>query len=131
MMHFRLWRSASIFLLLHFLTFAVSTQSFAREKSEAFMVLFLGDHVKVVAPDKLNKESFVIIENKTLTKLIGRIEAPLGKIIHQVSIEPSKRASYSLKDASGERPFLVPLSPASQEVELIPGKDSYEIPAQN
>ncbi len=103
----------------------------ARERSEAFMVLFLNDHVKVIAPDKMTKESFVILENKTLTKLVARIEAPLGNIVRQVAVEASERASYSLKDAFGSRVYLVPLSPASQEVELIPGKDSYEIPAQD
>ncbi len=95
------------------------------------MVIFLNDHVKVVAPDKLTKESFVIIENKSLSKLWARIEAPLGNIVEQVAIEAGERASYSLKAAFGQKIYLVPLSPASQEVELIPGKDSYEIPAQN
>lgn len=118
-------------LLIIFCLAAISSVLEAREKSETFMVFFLGDHVKVVSPDKLHRESFVLIENKTLTKLVARIEAPLGNIIEQVAIEASARASYSLKDAFGERIYLVPLSPASQEVELIPGKDSYEIPAQN
>ena len=103
----------------------------SREKSEAFMVYYLNDHVKVVSPDKMLKETFVIIENKTLSKLIGRLEAPLGNIIEQVAIKAGDRSSYSLSKAKGERIFFLPLSPASQEVELIPGKLSYEIPAQN
>lgn len=118
-------------ILLVFLLFFSALGPAAREKSEAFMVYYLNDHVKVVSPDKLPKDGHVIIENKTLSKLLGRLEAPLGKIIEQVAIEANSRASYSLANAKGNRIFFVPLSPASQEVELIPGKMAYEIPAQN
>lgn len=103
----------------------------AREKSEAFIVSFFDDHVKVISPDLLSKDSYVIIKNKTLSKLVARLEAPIGNIIEQVAIQAQDQASYSLASGVGKQIFLVPLSPASQEVELIIGKMAYEIPAKN
>lgn len=121
-------------ILFSIITFAVSNlvpAAHGREKAEAFIVSFFDDHVKVLSPDQLSKDGYVIIKNKTLSKLVARLEAPIGNIIEQVAIKAQDQASYSLASGVGKRIFLIPLSPASQEVELITGKMAYEIPAKN
>ena len=70
----------------------------------------------------------VIITNNTHTKLVGRVVTKEGYIIKNVAIEANKSVSVPIKEIKNKRVFFVPLIPAFQDVELILGKKSYEIP---
>jgi hypothetical protein len=113
-----------VILSLFFISFAK-----AEERSEAFLVKVFDNYVRVVSPDKNYTLVSVIIENKTMSKLIGKISK--GKTdLAFLSIDPDKTKSVQVKYSKDEKLIFVPMAPASQEVELIVGKKTYEIPPQ-
>lgn len=86
------------------------------------------DRVVVLSPDKMGETLSVIIENQTLSKLIGKISNQNEKILSSVSIPANKTRSFSLSVNKSDQFFFTPLSPAFQEVPLILGSQPYEIP---
>lgn len=115
-----------LFLLLNF-------PAFAGEKSEAFLVTIFDRYVKVISPDKSYSQTSIIIENKTLSTIVGKIQK--GKSdLYFLTLEPQQSKSFQVKipatQGSQEPLLFVPMSPASQEVQLLIGKKSYEIPPQ-
>lgn len=102
--------------------------SFAEEKSEAFLVTLVDKGIKVVSPDKYFPEMSIIIENKTLTKILGKVERAGGEIITYVNIPSGETRSLDVSMKQGEEIFFVSLAPAFQETALVVGKKSYEIP---
>jgi hypothetical protein len=113
-----------IFLVLNF-SFSVK----AEERSDAFLVKVFDNYVRVVSPDKNYSLVSIIIENKTMSKLIGKVVK--GKTdLAFLSIDPDKTKSVQVKYTKEEKLLFIPMAPASQEVELIVGKKTYEIPPQ-
>lgn len=114
-------------LILLFLLFSVHAQ--AAEKSEAFLVTIFDRYVKVISPDRAYSETSIIIENKTLSTIVGKIQR--GKTdLHFLTLEPQHNKSFQVKVVGNEPLLFVPMAPASQEVQLLIGKKSYEIPPQ-
>ncbi|MBT5095266.1 MAG: hypothetical protein HOM21_13530 [Halobacteriovoraceae bacterium] len=105
-----------------------SKEAMAFERSEAFIVKVFHQKVKVLSPAVMKKMQAIIVENKTLVKLIGKVENHRGKILGFVSIAPGKFQSLEFKMNKGIKYFFIPMAPASQEIELLIGKKSYEIP---
>jgi hypothetical protein len=105
-----------------------SFQLQAVEGHGGFWVTAYDDRFKIVSPEKYKNPMEIIIENKTLVKLIGKITINREHIVSFSSIESEKfqRVMISLK--KGDILHFVPLSPAFQEVELIVGNKTYEIP---
>lgn len=119
--------------------FFISVSSLAVERSSAFIIKAYGDHFKVLAPSQFvgiksitkPRQVAVIIENKTLSKLYGKIESSSGDQKVFVNTKPGKIPStVEIKFHSDQRYFYYPLSPSSQEVELKIGQKAYEIPAK-
>lgn len=117
--------------LLFFLLFSLlNFPAFSGEKSEAFLVTIFDRYVKVISPDKSYSQTSIIIENKTLSTIVGKIQK--GKSdLHFLTLEPQQTKSFQVKVPTTNEPLLfVPMSPAAQEVQLLIGKKSYEIPPQ-
>lgn len=114
------------FLLLFILIW--SGNSIGIEIFDNFLVSAYDDRFKVVSPDKFKTNMEVVVENKTLVRLVGKLVLNQSKIVGYVSIEPEKfqRLNVTLKKA--DILHFYPLSPAFQEVELIVGNKNYEIP---
>jgi hypothetical protein len=108
------------------LLFAIQVQ--AVESLDGFLVSAFDDRFRVVSPEKFKPAMEVIIENKTLVRLIGKIIINHDKIIHFSSVEPEKYQRFIISLKKGDILHFVPLSPAFQEVELIVGNKIYEIP---
>lgn len=106
----------------------VISDSFALEKSEAFLVTLLDSSIKVVSPEKFMSQTSVIIENKTLTKIMGKVQKSNGEVIKFLSVPSGGTYSLEVTLQIGEELVFVPLAPAFQETPLIFGKKSYEIP---
>ncbi|MBT7611271.1 MAG: hypothetical protein HN576_16040 [Bacteriovoracaceae bacterium] len=100
------------------------------EKAEAFMVYLFEDRVKVLSPKNYHKNQSVIIENKTLTKVIGKIRNESGKVLKYVNIRPGEFKSVEVVIAKGHNIYFVPMVPSFQEVILSFGKRSYEVPSK-
>jgi hypothetical protein len=118
------------FILFFSLVFPMAQTLYSQERSETFIVRNFEDHVQVLAPNKMFDEQSVIIENRTLEKLIGRLSTPDGQNVEFVAIKPKKSKSLKLTGKGHKKLIFVPLSPAFQSVELNVGMESYEIPAK-
>ena len=70
----------------------------------------------------------VIIENKTLVRLIGRIVINNKSNIAITAVDSDKYQRIMVNLRKGDLIHFVPLSPSFQEVELIVGNKIYEIP---
>lgn len=101
---------------------------FAYEKADAFIVNIYDDRVKVLSPTKYDPKLAVIIQNKTLVAISGKVQTKSGRVISYIRVEPSKSGSVSVKALKDEPVFFIPLSPPSQQVELKLGSKPYEIP---
>jgi hypothetical protein len=101
---------------------------FSYENSEAFMVYLLEDRVKVLSPAVYHKNQAVIIENQTLTKVVGKIRNEKGIVLQYVNILPREFKSVEVEMKKGESIYFVPMVPSFQEVILSFGKRSYEVP---
>lgn len=117
-----------IIKLCLFLTMIQS--AFAIESLDGFLVSAYDDRFKVVSPAKYKADMVVIIENKTLVRLVGKLLVNNQKSIQLISIDPEKYQKLIVKLKKGDILHFVPLSPAFQEVELIIGNKNYEIPAK-
>ena len=104
--------------------------AFGIESLDGFLVSAFDDRFKVVSPAKYKSDMEVIIENKTLVRLVGKLLVNNQKSVQFVSVDPEKYQKLIVKLKKGDILHFVPLSPSFQEVELIIGNKNYEIPAK-
>ncbi|GEM_PF-432950 len=119
---------SKILLLTIFLVAIQSKIVGGAEFSYTFIIQIFGDRVKVVSPKAYSKEISVIIENKSLEKQIGKLINTKGETLSFVVVPPNDSISKKLSVVQGNKVIFIPLSPPFQEIELIEGKESYEIP---
>lgn len=113
-----------IFLFILFIS--VNVRSI--ESLDGFLVSAFDDRYKVVSPEKFKNNMEIIIENKTLIKLIGKVVVNNTKSVDYVAIDSDKYQKVMINLKRGDVLHFYPLSPAFQEVELIVGNKNYEIP---
>lgn len=101
---------------------------YAIESLDGFLVSAYDDRFKVISPEKFKAQMEVVIENKTLVRLIGKLTVNSNNSGEYVSVDPEKYQKMSIKLKKGDILHFVPLTPAFQEVELIVGNKIYEIP---
>lgn len=121
-------RLKTLFKVLFFSLYLFSGQLFAIESLDGFLVTAFDDRFKVVSPAKYKTDMEVIVENKTLVRLVGKILINNQKNAEYVSVDPEKYKKVVVKIKKGDILHFVPLTPAFQEVELIIGNKTYEIP---
>lgn len=97
-------------------------------RTGAFMVKIFDERVVVTSPIKEKKDINVIIENKTLNKIVGKVETQSGVVLGFVSLMPKKFQSVSLRGRGSEKVYFIPLSPSFQKVILKFNNKVYEIP---
>ena len=112
----------TLFLLL------CSVNIWSIESLDGFLVSAYDDRYKVISPEKFKSNMEIIIENKTLIKLIGKIVINNNKSAAYVAIDSEKYQKLLVNLKKGDVLHFYPLSPAFQEVELIVGNKTYEIP---
>lgn len=108
--------------------FIISSNAFAIESLDGFLVSAHDDRFKVISPEKFKPSMEVVIENKTLVRLIGKLTINNAGSASFISVDPEKYQKAIVKLKKGDVLHFVPLSPAFQEVELIVGNKNYEIP---
>lgn len=104
------------------------TPVFAIESLDGFLVSAYDDRFKVISPEKFKPTMEVIVENKTLVRLIGKLTINKSSNVSFISVDSEKYQKAYVKLKKGDVLHFVPLSPAFQEVELIVGNKNYEIP---
>lgn len=110
-----------------FLLFSVQLPAI-ESLSGGFLVTAYDDRFKVVSPPQFKPVMEVIVENRTLVRLVGKIIINNEKSVSFLSINPEKHQKLTVKLKKGDILHFVPLSPAFQEIELIVGNKTYEIP---
>lgn len=106
------------------------TASHAYEKADAFIVEALSGYYKVLSPVTINKKISLIVVNKTLHKLRGKLQRNGQEDLAFLTTAPGKSTSIEFEFDKSKKYHFIPLSPAFQEVELKIGEKSYEVPAQ-
>jgi hypothetical protein len=106
----------------------MSSNVFAIETLDGFLVSAYDDRFKVISPEKFKTTMEVVIENKTLVRLIGKLVINHSTNASFISVESEKFQKANVKLKKGDVLHFVPLSPAFQEVELIVGNKNYDIP---
>lgn len=107
----------------------LTTSSFADPKSESFIVQIGDRHIKVIAPDKRKDLFAVLIENRSLSDQVAKFTAN-GNNLKFVTVKSNSSKTVEIENKTSSSVLFVPTSPAFQEVELIFGKKSYEIPSK-
>lgn len=115
-------------MALGFLLLLQLSQAWGIESLDGFLVSAYDDRFKVVSPEKFKPTMEVIIENKTLVRLIGKLTINRDTSVSFISVDSEKFQKANVKLKKGDVLHFVPLSPAFQEVELIVGNKNYEIP---
>ncbi len=121
----------TIVLMLKFLwplLLMLSSGISARPVGEAFHIVMRDQVINVVSPAKYHSDLSVLIENKMSSKILGKLVRKDGAVLAYLAIAPNSSASVALHTKNGEHIFFVPEVPALQAVELIIGKEAYEIP---
>ena len=96
---------------------------------EAFKVELLDRKIRVEAPAKPATQYAVIVDNQSLTDVVGKFHSN-GKNLKFINVKAGLTRTVEFRhDGKGVVRFQ-PLAPAFQEVELIAGKKTYEIPPQ-
>ncbi len=103
--------------------------SFADPKSESFIIQIGDRHIKVIAPDKRKDLFAILIENRSLSDQIAKFTVN-GNNLKFVTVKSNTSKSVEIENKTSTNVLFVPTSPAFQEVELIFGKKSYEIPSK-
>ncbi len=103
-------------------------EAFAIESLNGFLVTAYDDRFRVVSPEKFRTPMEVIIENKTLVRLVGKVIVNNKTNAGYASVDSEKYQKILVPLKKGDVLHFIPLSPAFQEVELIVGNKTYEIP---
>ncbi|MBP9680353.1 MAG: hypothetical protein KBD76_03020 [Bacteriovorax sp.] len=105
-----------------------SSMAFGIESLNGFLVTAFDDRFRVVSAEKFKSQMEVIVENKTLVRLIGKVMLNNKIVAGYVAVDAEKYQKIVVNLKKGDLLHFVPLSPAFQEVELIVGNKIYEIP---
>lgn len=112
------------------LVFLLSLNIQAKELQETFVVTLFDKYVKVVSPDKFHNKLSIIIENKSLVKVHGKVDYDSAKESLFVAVFPNETRTVEISPEQNDKIVFIPQAPPFQEVELIFGRKSYEIPPQ-
>ncbi|NOT77791.1 MAG: hypothetical protein HOP07_02165 [Bacteriovoracaceae bacterium] len=108
--------------------FLIMGEVFAIESLDGFLVSAYDDRFKVISPEKFKANMEVIVENKTLVRLIGKLVLNNKDSVNFIAVDSEQYKTVNVKLKKSDVLHFVPLTPAFQEVELIVGNKIYEIP---
>lgn len=107
----------------------ISLPALAGPRADTFIVSMMDRKVQVISPESVKGTFTVVVENKSLSKLVGKFSTLEGALKY-ISVESGASETVEITHRPGTKVFFVPMSPAFQEIELIVGKKEYEIPSQ-
>ena len=98
--------------------------------SGPFLVTIFDDKIRVVSPDRHSPHLHATFHNRAVSKIVGKVQTLGGRVLDYINLNPGESRSISIGHIGKEAILYYPLAPAFQEVELIVGKATYEIPPQ-
>lgn len=114
--------------ILVFLLLLLSCTLNAEEKVDSFIIRFYSKKVVVLSPRQVNQHLSLIIENKTMSKLICQIHDDKESIRDSFTVTANSTLSRPLSMRENDKLSFITLSPAFQAVPLIVGSRPYEVP---
>ncbi len=96
---------------------------------EAFRLELHDRKLVVRSPVKVGPQFSVIVENQSVSAVLGKFSSG-EEDLRFVRVAPASSQTVEFAVKSGAKVFFRPLAPAFQEVELVAGKKTYEIPPQ-
>ena len=96
--------------------------------AESFVVAIFDRKIRVSSPTRHGPKLHVILHNKTLEAMVGKIQTVRGRVIDYVSLSSGQSQSIEVGQLKGEDMYYYPLAPAFQAVALVIGRAVYEIP---
>jgi hypothetical protein len=108
--------------------FIFSLSATAQEFADSFIIEVFDRYVKVISPKEKSKSVSIVVLNKTLSKIYGKI-ATDSKDLKYLSIQPKKTKSIQV-GGHNKKIMFIPFAPTFQEIELVYGRAAYEIPEQ-
>lgn len=100
----------------------------AIESLDGFLVEGLDTSFRVISPSKFKSKMEVIVDNKTMVKIVGRLSINHKLTSYFYTISPGAYEKKIIELKQGDILHFIPISPPFQEVELIIGNKIYEIP---
>lgn len=100
----------------------------AIEQSNAFIISINDSGNKVIAPETVDKKVGVIINNRTLSDVRGKIVNEDRSVVINVNILSNNSESFEVPYSKDGKLTFIPISPSFQEVVLVVGEKSYEVP---
>ncbi len=94
---------------------------------DAFKIQLHERNVIVDSPNTISSQYAVIIENSSLSNVIGKFYAG-NTDLKFVNVKAGQSKSVEFKNPGKEIVHFRPLAPAFQAIELVAGRKSYEIP---
>ena len=96
--------------------------------AESFVVDIFDRKIRVSSPARHSPKLHVILHNKTLEAMVGKIQTARGRVIDYVSLSSGESRSVEIGQLKGEDMYYYPMAPAFQAVALVIGRPVYEIP---
>ncbi len=115
---------------LFFLFALAGPAASAYQQADAFILEITDKRTRILSPTQWSISLNLIVKNKTLLKLIGRLENQDQKVLKYFTIDPRKDYSLPLPEPKGNRLFFVSMVPPMQKMELKIGSPPREIPPQ-
>ncbi|MBY0517335.1 MAG: hypothetical protein K2P81_10525 [Bacteriovoracaceae bacterium] len=94
---------------------------------DAFKIHMQERNVIVDSPNTVTSQYAVIIDNSSLSNIIGKFYAG-NTDLKFVNVKAGQSKSVEFKNPGKEIVHFRPLAPAFQAIELVAGKKTYEIP---
>ncbi len=106
---------------------ALGLLSLSAHAIEAFKIQLYDRSIRVEAPPRATGQYAVIVENLSLSDMTGKF-VTVGKDLKFISVKSTQSKTIEFNHATGTLVSFQTMAPAFQEVGLVFGKGSYEIP---
>lgn len=121
---------SKLLISLIFFFIGIHNSYAVHEKADAFIVKVEPRYFKILSPTKINKKIGLIVQNRSLVKLVAKLESWDGKTVDIISVESGKSNAIEFRYDKSKKYYFTPISPPFQRIELKLGEKSYEIPPQ-
>lgn len=113
--------------LILFLLVLIAVPSWGQTHNPTFIIKLTDAGLRISAPEKKMKMFSVIVENNSLSDQVAKFVTN-NQNLKFMTVEAGKSQTVEIENKGGASVFFVPISPSFQEVELIFGKKTYEVP---
>lgn len=97
---------------------------------EGFVVTIMDQKIEVISPAHYLNKMEVVVENKTMSKIVLKVQIAKAKVPFFFSVAPNEYQKEVFNLKKGQTITLIPVAPPLQEVNLLAGQNIYEVPSK-